>query len=174
MVELEKVILFGTPEGISHLQVDISPVLEDAEAFDDAREYMYQMFEREVYDVVIAVESAGTVFAASVAERMHRPLVIVGERDSMLRETVSGTIETYHGARTLRIPRDSIKQGTRAIIIGDVLSHGKDVLAAVNLVRGLGGSIVKIGIFLEHSDFKARRKLLKGIPLESRIITEDL
>jgi len=174
MVELEDVIIYGTPEGIKHLQIDITPIFENPDAFSEACESMYQMFEREVFDTIVTVDTAGSIFASTVASRMKKPLVIAGNRDSMVREMVSEKIETHHGESYIRMPRGSISKGARVIIVSDSLTHGKDILAAVNMIKGMEGKVIKMGFFIEHSAFNARRKLLKGIPLESRIISSDL
>lgn len=174
MANIEKHILSGQSGRTAHMQYDISPVFADAEAFRESAEYMYQMFERELFDIIVAVDSAGLVFASSVASRMGKPLAVVSSENHCLGKYVSERIETRHGEKTFCMSADSVSGCRSAAVICDSLSYGKDVAAAVSLLGSLGCGVSKIGTFFEDRNFNARRKLLKGIPVDCMVDSDDL
>ncbi len=157
----------------NHKAVDIKGVIEDEEAFAEAAEYIYNMFEREVFDAIICVAEAGSYFADSVSQRMKKKLICLWENKEQKEQPVI-TYRTHHGEHILAAAPGSFDGVKKAVIITDVLSHGKDIEAAVKLAMTQNVEIVKIGVFVENSDFDARHKLLKGIPVECMFFTEDL
>jgi len=157
----------------NHKAVDIKGVIEDEEAFAEAAEYIYNMFEREVFDAIICVAEAGSYFADSVSQRMKKKLMCLWENKEQKEQPVI-TYRTHHGEHILAAAPGSFDGVKKAVIITDVLSHGKDIEAAVKLAMTQNVEIVKIGVFVENSDFDARHKLLKGIPVECMFFTEDL
>ncbi len=168
MQELIKVTAYGP-----HEEIDIKGVLEDKEAFAEAADYVYNMFEREVFDVIICVADAGSYFADFVSKKMNKKLVCMWENKDQKEQPIA-TYKTHHGERMLAAPPGSLARGQKAVIIADLLTHGKDVEAAVRIAKSQDVEIIKIGVFVEDTDFDARHKLLKGIPLESMFLSEDL
>ena len=55
--------------------IDISPILADPGLFAQACDDIYQMYEREVFDIIIT-KLTGTLFAAALAARMGKGLII--------------------------------------------------------------------------------------------------
>ncbi len=160
-------------KGNAHCTIDVSAVMKDEKSFAEASEYMYGMFEREVFDVIICVDSAGTYFADAVSKRMNKKLVCMWDDPKQCQQPVV-SYSTHHGEHRLTVPPGSLAGGQRAVIIADVLSHGKDIQAAVRIAEALNVKVIKIGVFTEDTGFNARKKLLKHIPLESMFLSEDL
>ena len=152
--------------------LDISAILADPELFSQAREDMYQMYEREVFDIVVTTKLSGTVFASYLASRLNKGLVMVTclePRDGFLTEDIEGR----NHALTVGIPEGLVKKDTRAVIIVDEVTHGRDIKAAIDLVERQGGRVIKISAFVEDSEENARKKVFRGYPIESRLFTED-
>ena len=171
MVTIEEAIRISKQEGRGN--IDLPGVLSDAALFKQACHDMYEMFEREVFDAIICVAEAGSYFADSVSQRMKKKLICLWENKEQKEQPVI-TYRTHHGEHILAAAPGSFDGVKKAVIITDVLSHGKDIEAAVKLAMTQNVEIVKIGVFVENSDFDARHKLLKGIPVECMFFTEDL
>ena len=58
-------------------------------------------------------------------------------------------------------------------MVVDQISHGRDIKAAINMVEKQGGTVIKVSGFVEVSEINARKKAIKGYPVESRLFTED-
>lgn len=168
MATIDEVVIIR--DGAHHRSIDIAPVTSDPELFAEACNDMHQMFEREVFDTVIASESSGTLFASVVAEKTGRGIVIASSkrRSGIVRE-----FENHHGSRAVSIPEGIVAKGTKVVIVADVLRSGRDIEAIIGIVEACGGTVVKLASFVEDSDFKVRKTVLKGYPLQSRILTKD-
>ena len=168
MAMIDEAVIIG--DGEHHRSIDIVPVTSDPVLFAEACNDMYQMFEREVFDTVIASESSGTLFASVVAEKTRSGVVVAGSGrgSGIVRE-----YENHHGSRAVRFPEGIVKSGTKVVIVADVLRSGKDIRAIIDIVEACGGIVVKLASFVEDSDFKARKTVLRGYPLQSRILTKD-
>ena len=150
--------------------IDITPVTSDAGLYAEACSFMYEMFEREVFDIVIADRVSGSVFASVVADRVHRGLAIASASSA---GRLRCEYEGRHGKVTLSLPEGIVRPGMKVAIVCDVLRSGKDIKALIGMIEGAGAKVIKIGCFVEDSDHGARKGTLKGYPLESRIVTED-
>jgi len=136
--------------------IDISPILADPGLFAQACEDNYQMYEREVFDITIT-KLSGTLFAAALAARMGKGLIIT---------TCVKPTDGY-------LPEGFIRKGTKAVVVVDQISHGRDIKAAINMVEKQGGTVIEVSGFVEVSEINARKKAIKGYPVESRLFTED-
>ena len=151
-------------------KIDLAPVTSDAALYAAACKDMYEMFEREVFDIIIASSVSGATFASVVADRTHHGVAVASNRGAgKLRCEYQG----HHGKVTLSMSEGVIRSGMKVAIVCDVLKGGKDIKALIDLIEGLGASVIKIGCFVEDSDYGARKGLLDGYPMESRLVTED-
>lgn len=132
---------------------DYSKVLFDKVLLKVSCDELYDMFDREVFDLVIGVGGdMGMVLASHVAVRMGRGFF---------------PLSASNGC-----PSDLIKtmDGKGAVIIGDSLTDGKVQKDAVDLVEGNGGTVIKIGSLSEIEEIKARKEVLRPYPVESLMI----
>ncbi|MBO5547410.1 MAG: hypothetical protein J5920_01450, partial [Candidatus Methanomethylophilaceae archaeon] len=82
-------------------------------------------------------------------------------------------IEGNSGSFSVGMPEGFIRKGTKAVVVVDQISHGRDIKAAINMVEKQGGTVIKVSGFVEVSEINARKKAIKGYPVESRLFTED-
>ena len=101
--------------------IDISPILADPGLFAQACDDIYQMYEREVFDIIIT-KLTGTLFAAALAARMGKGLIIT----TCVKPTDGYLTEGFIG------------KGTKAVVVVDQISHGRDIKAAINMVEKQG------------------------------------
>lgn len=132
---------------------DYSKVLFDRTLLKASCDEMYDMFDREVFDLVVGVGGcAGMVLASHVAIRMGRGFV-----PSSASEGCSSNLM-------------KAMNGRRAVIIGDSLTDGKVQKDAIDLIEGNGGTVIKIGSLSEIKEIKARKEVLRPYPVESLML----
>lgn len=148
---------------------DITTVIEDPDGFKMAVDGLVEMFDREVFDVVVSTEARGFIFGAPVAHALRKGLVLARKKGKLPRETVSETYALEYGEATLEIHKDAIKPGMKVVIIDDLLATGGTVDAVVKMVEKLGGTVIRIGFVIELEGFKARKTVLRNYPTESLI-----
>lgn len=129
-------------------------MITDHAKYDEAVKYMSEMFEREVFDRAIILYPSGIVFStAGMAALKRDPLIL---KDGNL------------AGKNVPSPKDM--KGKKFVVIGDILSSGSVACELIKTIKDNGGSVVKLGFMIEDSQFNARKKSLKGNPVESMII----
>ncbi|MBQ7701707.1 MAG: hypothetical protein IJT54_04810 [Candidatus Methanomethylophilaceae archaeon] len=132
----------------------IFSMITDHAKYDEAVKYMSEMFEREVFDRAIILYPSGIVFSTAGMAALKRDSLIL--KDGNLR------------GKNVPSPKDM--KGKKFVIIGDILSSGSVACELIKTIKDNGGSVVKLGFMIEDSQFNARKKSLKGNPVESMII----
>ena len=132
----------------------IFSMITDHAKYDEAVKYMSEMFEREVFDRAIILNPSGIVFSTAGMAALKRDSLIL--KDGNLR------------GKNVPSPKDM--KGKKFVIIGDILSSGSVACELIKTIKDNGGSVVKLGFMIEDSQFNARKKSLKGNPVESMII----
>lgn len=128
---------------------DITPLLEDKQAFKEAIEGLVSIFKGEGVDKVVGIDARGFLLSSAVAYLLDAGMVIVRKKGKLPREKILENHDLEYGKGTLEVHTDSIKKGERVLIIDDVLATGGTAEAAIKLVERLGGNIVGLGFLLE-------------------------
>lgn len=164
--KIREILDFPTP-GIKFK--DITPLLEDPEAFREAIDGLVDFFRETKVDKVVGIDARGFLLASAVAYLLNAGMVIVRKKGKLPHQTVVREHDLEYGRGTLEIHVDAIKKGERVLVIDDVLATGGTADAAVKLVEHLGGDVVGLGFLLELSYFPGREKL-KNYNISSLII----
>ena len=114
-------------------------ILTDAKKLAEVAERMTEMFDREVFDYVIASDAAGTVLGSIVAYRLKRGFVA---------------------------PCSDAPSGTY-VLMGYDMRDGKLVDKQVKKIKENGGKLIKMGFYKEDSSLKLRKTMFRGIPVET-------
>ena len=138
---------------------DITPLLADPKAFDDAVERLARSFaDREVTHVV-GIEARGFVLAAPIALRLGVGFVPARKPGKLPWTTRVEPYELEYGTDELQMHADAVVPGDRALIVDDVLATGGTASAAVRLVESAGVEVVGIGFLLELGFLGGAEKL---------------
>jgi len=138
---------------------DICPLLQNADAFQQAVDTLTDHFRDREIDVVVAIESRGFVFGAPVAYKLHAGLIPVRKPGKLPAETISVEYTLEYGTNTLEIHRDAIQPGQRVLLVDDLLATGGSARAAIDLVEQLGGKVVGLGFLIELTFLRGIEKL---------------
>ena len=121
---------------------DLERLIEDADAFKEAIGGFMAMFDREVYDCILATDRVSCMFAAVVADRMNSCIVTSSEKV---------------GER-------------RAVIMADSLGSGQALKECAERIEAAGGEVIRIGCIVERKDEGARKsKILRAYPFEALV-----
>jgi adenine phosphoribosyltransferase len=138
---------------------DITTLLQDAGAFHKAVDAMIEPFRGCNVDVVAGVESRGFIFATPVAYALNAGFVPVRKLGRLPGESIRVEYALEYGTNTLEMHRDAIKPGERVLLVDDLLATGGTAVAAIDLVRRLGGEVVGASFLVELADLGGREKL---------------
>lgn len=111
-------------------------------------------------DVVVTVESMGVPIALMVANALGKPLV-TARRDHPLSEGSVVTLNYMSGSakhvRTMSLPRRSLSNGQRALIIDDFMKGGGTARALSNIMGEFGVSVVGTGVMVATKEPEEKR-----------------
>lgn len=130
---------------------DITPVLGDAPLFARVIAAMAAPFEGAGVSHVAAIESRGFILGAPVAERLGAGFVPVRKVGKLPHRTCSEEYALEYGADRLEIHTDAVEQGSRVLVVDDVLATGGTASAACRLVERLDAEVVGLSFLLALS-----------------------
>lgn len=140
---------------------DITPLLSNGAAFNDAIKQLQKIVEHIKPDIIVAPEARGFIFACPIASNLKIPFVPIRKPNKLPRTTISSRYELEYATNSLAIHTDSIKPNQKVLIIDDLLATGGTIDAIDNLVTKCGGIIIGCLFLIELSELKGRQRLTK-------------
>lgn len=147
---------------------DVTSVLQDPEGLHLAIDKILGLLEDVDFDVVVGPESRGFIFGVPVAYVMKKAFVPVRKAGKLPCETIQREYELEYGKAVLEMHRDAIKPGQKVVIIDDLIATGGTIEAIIQLIKELGGEVVKICFLMELKGLDGKAKL-SGYDVESVI-----
>lgn len=147
---------------------DITPLLQDAEAFKHVIDTFTRTYRDRGIDLVVAAEARGFIFGAPLAYNLGIGFVPVRKPAKLPAECISAEYALEYGVDSLHMHKDAIAPGQRVLIIDDLLATGGTVAAKVELVEKLGGEVAGIAFLIELTFLNGRERL-KGYEVTSLI-----
>ena len=138
---------------------DISPLLLDPEALQQAVDELAAWTKERQADLVLGAEARGFWLGASIALEAGCGFVAARRPGKLPPETVTARYMLEYGENQLEVHADAIRKGARVVIHDDVLATGGTVQAIAGLVEQLGGTVVGITFVIELSFLNGREKL---------------
>jgi adenine phosphoribosyltransferase len=111
------------------------------------------------FDVVVGVEARGFLLAAAVAFDRGIGVVPVRKAGKLPRERIAAAYDLEYGTATLELHADSIRPGTRVLVVDDVLATGGTLGAAIALIEQLGGIVAAVSVVVELAALGGRQRL---------------
>lgn len=147
---------------------DITPLLQNPEAFSRVIELFAERYRHKDIDHVVGIESRGFIFGAALAHVLKKGFVLVRKTGKLPWRKVSETYDLEYGTDTIQMHEDSVKKDDRVLVVDDLLATGGTAKAACQLIRKMGGQIVECAFVVELDFLKGREKL-KGTEVFSLV-----
>jgi adenine phosphoribosyltransferase len=138
---------------------DVTPLLADAEALQQAISALAEWVRTKEPDLVLGAEARGFWLGAAIAAEADVGFVPTRRPGKLPPETVSATYMLEYGENSLELHPDLIKEGARVVIHDDVLATGGTVEAIAGLVSRLGGEVVGACFIIELTFLGGRERL---------------
>jgi len=119
---------------------DISPLLLNPDAFKEAIEQLAAPFKDDSVEFVVSAEARGFIFGPPVAMILKAGFIPLRKPGKLPGETVKETYELEYGTDSLEIHKGHINQGSRILMMDDVLATGGTMAAGAKLVEKVGGN----------------------------------
>ena len=118
---------------------DITPLMQEPEAFRYVIDRMAEHYEGQEIDVILGIEARGFLIGAPLAYTLGKPFVPVRKEGRLPYETMSVKYALEYGQSVVEVHTDAVSKGQRAIILDDLLATGGTMAAGGRIGRGDGG-----------------------------------
>jgi adenine phosphoribosyltransferase len=140
---------------------DISPLLADPAALDQAVEQLGEWGSAKAPQLVVGAEARGFILGAALARQIGCGFVPARRPGKLPPDTVSVTYALEYGENALELHPSSFWQGVRVLIHDDVLATGGTVDAIGGLIEELGGEVVGCAFIIDLTFLGGREKLAR-------------
>ena len=122
---------------------DITGVLVKPDAFKYCIEEMVNAYKDSDIDAIAGVESRGFVFAAPLAEKLGKPLILIRKKGKLPGNTYGCKYALEYGTAEIEVHKADIKAGEKILVIDDLIATGGTLKAARNVIEQGGASVAE-------------------------------
>ena len=138
---------------------DLMPLIADPAYFRETIDRLAEWARRRSPDLVLGAEARGFIFGAALAYSLGAGFIPARKPGKLPRETIEATYALEYGTDSLHVHRDAVAEGSRVLVLDDVLATGGTAKAKVELVQSLGGVVVGVLFVIELTFLDGRGQL---------------
>ncbi|WP_283680350.1 adenine phosphoribosyltransferase [Lentilactobacillus sp. Marseille-Q4993] len=138
---------------------DISPLLENGDAYKAATHEIVKFARERDVDMVIGPEARGFIVGCPVANEMGIGFSPARKQDKLPGEIVTASYDLEYGTASLCLRKNAVKKGQRVLVTDDLLATGGTIDATIRMVEELGGIVVGTAFIVELMDLRGRDKI---------------
>jgi len=135
---------------------DITPILLNPAAFNEAVLQMNGLLGGLEYDLIAAPESRGFIVGIPLAQVVNKGFIPARKAGKLPYKTVAQSYDLEYGSATIEMHADAIKPGQRVDIADDLLATGGTCKALCKLIEQQGGVVAGIVFFVELNGLGGR------------------
>lgn len=140
---------------------DITPLMNDGNAYKEATEKIVEFAKENKIDLVVGPEARGFIFGCPVSYALGVGFAPVRKPGKLPRDVIKYSYDLEYGSNTLCLHKDSVKKGQRVLVVDDLLATGGTVEATIKLIEELGGIVAGLAFLIELKELNGREKLSK-------------
>ena len=144
---------------------DITPLIADGPAFDALITALADAYRGRI-DAVAGLESRGFILAAPLAARLGIGMIMVRKAGRLPGPVLGVDYSLEYGTARLEVRAETVQDGSRVLVLDDVLATGGTAAAAIALIEQAGGQVRSLAMLLELEALAGRRKL-EGYEVQS-------
>ncbi|OAT89064.1 adenine phosphoribosyltransferase [Candidatus Arthromitus sp. SFB-turkey] len=138
---------------------DITTLIQDGEKLKYTIDLIVDNLKNKNVDLIVGPEARGFIFGVPVAYALGVGFVPVRKKGKLPGETIEVSYSLEYGEDVLEIHKDVIKQGSRVVIIDDLLATGGTIKAVADLVTKAGGQVIELDFLIELEKIGGRKLL---------------
>jgi adenine phosphoribosyltransferase len=150
---------------------DITPLMADAGALDEAVRRLAEVARPLSPDVVVAAEARGFLLGAALARELGAGFVLARKPGKLPWETERAEYLLEYGSDALEVHTDALAGASRVLVHDDLLATGGTAKALCELVEQLGGTVVGCAFLIELA-FLHGRERLDGYDVHALMVDE--
>lgn len=138
---------------------DVTTLLKDPQGFAAVIDGLSQHHAKYDFDKVVAIEARGFIIGAALAAKLNIGFVPVRKPGKLPAATISQTYTLEYGVDALELHQDAIQPDERVLLVDDLIATGGTALAAVALVRQLGGILEQAAFVIDLPELGGMQQL---------------
>lgn len=144
-------------EGINF--VSHAPLLFEPAAFEKAIKTFAKRYQDYDVDVIAGLDSRGFIFGAALALEMKVPFVMIRKPGKLPGPVERIDYSLEYGKNTFELETGLIPQGSRVLIVDDLLATGGTAQAASTLIERIGSEVVEVACVIELPRLEGRKRV---------------
>ncbi len=144
---------------------DISTLLRDAGAWQEAMERLAAAIAPYKPDLLAGIESRGFLLAAPLALRLNCGFIMLRKRGKLPGPVVGLDYDLEYGQDRIEIQADAVTPGARVMVLDDLLATGGTMAACIQLLRRVGAVVPAAAVMIELSFLGGRDRV--DVPVEA-------
>ena len=149
---------------------DITPLMRQPLAWQEVMRQLGEVCERLQPELIVGIESRGFIVGTALATARGIGFSPVRKPGKLPGAVTGVDYALEYGSDRLEIASDALADGSKVLIIDDLLATGGTAAACAELVAAAGGQLCGFGFVAELAALEGRRKLPDHQPVESLII----
>ncbi|MDC4233229.1 adenine phosphoribosyltransferase [Actinomyces sp. B33] len=147
---------------------DITPLIANGPAFKELIDLLCDRYAGRI-DAVAGLESRGFILGAPVAAQLGIGMLTIRKAGKLPGRVIGVDYALEYGTARMEIHPEAVEEGSRVLIVDDVLATGGTAGASVELLRRCGAEIEAIAVLLELEALRGR-DALPGVAVESALL----
>ena len=138
---------------------DITPVFADGTLFGHVITELAARYAQVPKPVVAGIDARGFIVGAALAHALGAGFVPLRKQGKLPSDTLSEAYVLEYGEAMLEVHLDAIPPGQPVILVDDLIATGGTMLAAVALIRRLGGDLQEAVALIDLPDLGGSTRL---------------
>jgi adenine phosphoribosyltransferase len=143
---------------------DLTTIFQDAKGMELSINMLSELLvnpktKERIFDKLVGIESRGFVLAGGIAGKIGGGVVLARKPGKLPYQKYRVEYQLEYGEDAMEMHIDAIQPGERIVVLDDLLATGGTAEAACELVKMLGGKIVKVLFLVELPELAGRKKL---------------
>uniref|UniRef100_A0A8R1Y1U3 Adenine phosphoribosyltransferase n=1 Tax=Onchocerca volvulus TaxID=6282 RepID=A0A8R1Y1U3_ONCVO len=124
-------------------------------------------------NAVAGLEARGFLFGPQIAMILKVPFVPIRKKGKLPGKTYKEIYQKEYGEDIIEVQEDAIKQGSKILLVDDLLATGGSLKAAASLVEKAGGDVAEAFTLIELAYLEPRKHMPEHIPVYSLITLNE-
>lgn len=111
------------------------------------------------FDMIIGIEARGFIIGGALSYTLGKGFVPIRKIGKLPADVVSHEYDLEYGTDTVEMHKDAIADGTKVLVVDDLLATGGTALAAASLIEKIGGKVAEMCFIVNLPDVGGEKRL---------------